>query len=545
VLKKFFDRYLAVYADGNFLLKQKSRIVLLLSGAGIVIQAFMVIVNLIEGRIELGYNLPLLFGTFLMLLIIAALRKGFYHFAAHGFLLIVLASVWLTIFLEPSPDIIHILDTMVLVPAIIAISPLLILREKNSMILYFFLNVAILGYFCYFIQQKRPDVPFDAVEYFVDSAMSFCIAVVAAYFVFDINNKAIDRGEKLLEVQHDQNTNINEILETVDIVAKRLRFSVSEMSRGVNVFSDNSQAQASSIEEITATMEEISSNTDNINDLTLDQNSSLKEATESLQGLLDSVNETETEINSIMSLRNTLNEETENSKKSMSSIVETVSQMTHEFKDIENVVSLIDDISEQINLLSLNAAIEAARAGESGRGFAVVADEISKLADQTAENVKTINTSIKRNLEWLTSSFQGLQSFEKVLENMISFIMQLSTSIDRINALSRNDISINREIKNKTDGVITIAETIKGGMAEQKVALSEILGSLTSVNQATQEFASGSKELASTSTEVDEITSELKIVLNKRQDFTDTRETDLDALETPAEEPDDEAGDIG
>lgn|GEM_PF-443939 len=545
MLKKFFDRYLAVYADGNFLLKQKSRIVLLLSGAGIVIQAFMVIVNLIEGRIELGYNLPLLFGTFLMLLIIAALRKGFYHFAAHGFLLIVLASVWLTIFLEPSPDIIHILDTMVLVPAIIAISPLLILREKNSMILYFFLNVAILGYFCYFIQQKRPDVPFDAVEYFVDSAMSFCIAVVAAYFVFDINNKAIDRGEKLLEVQHDQNTNINEILETVDIVAKRLRFSVSEMSRGVNVFSDNSQAQASSIEEITATMEEISSNTDNINDLTLDQNSSLKEATESLQGLLDSVNETETEINSIMSLRNTLNEETENSKKSMSSIVETVSQMTHEFKDIENVVSLIDDISEQINLLSLNAAIEAARAGESGRGFAVVADEISKLADQTAENVKTINTSIKRNLEWLTSSFQGLQSFEKVLENMISFIMQLSTSIDRINALSRNDISINREIKNKTDGVITIAETIKGGMAEQKVALSEILGSLTSVNQATQEFASGSKELASTSTEVDEITSELKIVLNKRQDFTDTRETDLDALETPAEEPDDEAGDIG
>ena len=544
MLKNFLDRYLAAYADGNFLLKQKSRIVLLLSGVGIFLLGTMVIVNTIEGRTDLDYNLSLFIGIILIVIIVAALKKGFYHFSAHSFLVVVLAAVWLTIFFEPSPDIIQILDTMVLVPAIIALSPLLIFREKNSMFFYFFLNVAVLIYFCYFIQQKRPDVPFDVVEYFVDSVMSFCIAAVAAYFVFDINNKAIDRSEKLLEVQHDQNTNINEILDTVDIVAKRLRFSVSEMSRGVNVFSDNSQAQASSIEEITATMEEISSNTDNINDLTFDQNSSLKEATESLQGLLDSVNETETEINSIMSLRNTLNEETENSKKSMSSIVETVSQMTHEFKDIENVVSLIDDISEQINLLSLNAAIEAARAGESGRGFAVVADEISKLADQTAANVKTINTSIKRNLEWLTSSFQGLQSFEKVLDNMISFIMELSTSIDRINALSRNDISINREIKNKTDGVITIAETIKSGMAEQKVALSEILGSLTSVNQATQEFASGSKELASTSTEVDEITSELKIVLNKRQDFADTRETDLDTLETAAKEPEDEAGDI-
>lgn len=545
MLKNLLDQYLTVYADDKFLLKQKSRIVLLLSVVGLVIQGFMVIVNLIEGRTEMGYNLPLLVGTSLMLLILATLRKGFYHFAAHGFLLIVLSSVWLTIFLEPSPDIIHILDTMVLIPAIIAVSPLLILREKNSMILYFFLNIAILGYFCYFIQQKMPDYPFDWVEYFIDSALSFLIAVVAAYFVFDINNKAIDRSEKLIEVQHDQNANINEILDTVDIVAKRLSYSVSEMSRGVHVFSDNSQVQASSIEEITATMEEISSNTENINDLTRDQNTSLKEATESLQGLLDSVSETETEINSIMDLRNTLNEETENSKKSMSSIVDTVSQMTHEFKDIENVVSLIDDISEQINLLSLNAAIEAARAGESGRGFAVVADEISKLADQTAANVKTINTSIKRNLEWLTSSFQGLQSFEKVLENMISFIMQLSTSIDRINALSRNDISINREIKNKTDGVITIAETIKAGMGEQKVALSEILGSLTSVNQATQEFASGSKELASTSAEVDEITSELKIVIKKRQDFVDTSETDQDALDNPAQEQENKAGDIG
>lgn len=370
-------------------------------------------------------------------------------------------------------------------------------------------------------------MPLDVVEYFVDSAISFLIAVVAAYFVFDINNRAIERSEDLIDVQHKQNVNINEILDTVDIVAKRLSYSVSELSRGVQVFTDNSQSQASSIEEITATMEEISSNTDNINDLTLDQNSSLKEATMSLQGLLDSVNETETEINSIMSLRNTLNEETENSRKSMTSIVSTVSQMTHEFKDIENVVSLIDDISEQINLLSLNAAIEAARAGESGRGFAVVADEISKLADQTAENVKTINTSIKKNLDWLTSSVQGLQSFEKVLENMISFISELSTSIDRINSLTREDISINREIKGKTDNVITIAETIKSGMSEQKMAISEILGSLTSVNQATQEFAAGSKELASTSSEVDEITGELKVVLNRRQDFSDSDNKEL------------------
>ncbi len=526
MLGQFLDRFLVAYQKSNFLLRQKSRILLFLCFFGIFIQALVIVVNITGGRIGIIHNGPLLAGLFYLAINILILRKGFYHFAAHSFLLMMLASIWVVIFLEPTSDMIQILDSVVLVAAVMAIAPLLILRQKYSMFFYFILNSAILFLFCLFIQDKRPDAAFDMVEYYVDNMVAFLIITVAAYFVFDINNKAMAKNSALLEDQHNRNKKTNEIIDTVDIVAKRLSYSVSELGRGVGLFSDNSQAQASSIEEITATMEEISSNTDNINDLTDDQNNSLNGVTESLRGLLDSVSETEKEINSIMSLRNTLNEETENSRQSMSSILKTVSQMTHEFKDIENVVSLIDDISEQINLLSLNAAIEAARAGESGRGFAVVADEISKLADQTAENVKTINTSIKKNLEWLMSSFQGLQSFEKVLENMISFIMELSTSIDTINSLAKKDMSINRDIKDKTDGVITIAETIRNAMAEQKGAISEILTSLTAVNQATQEFAAGSKELASTSSEVDEITNELKEVLKKREEFTEDIESE-------------------
>ncbi len=188
--------------------------------------------------------------------------------------------------------------------------------------------------------------------------------------------------------------------------------------------------------------------------------------------------------NEAVSQQKNLLQESIASSKQMGDSMNTFSKETEE---IEKMAQLVADISNETNLLALNASIEAARAGEYGKGFAVVATEIRKLADgsQTAtkqifELVSKLNRGQKRVIDSIEESMAGIHRQETAMD-------QTMTSFSHID----------EQVKDIDEYIQYLAERMANAQ-EQSQRFSQVIENISSV---TEESAAGSEEISASTTE--------------------------------------------
>lgn len=177
-------------------------------------------------------------------------------------------------------------------------------------------------------------------------------------------------------------------------------------------------------------------------------------------------------------------DEADRSREEMHTMVTAMEKISESSAKIGNIISEIESIASQTNLLSLNASIEAARAGEAGRGFSVVAEEIRQLAEQSAKAAVDTRELIESSMKEIAEGSRAVERASGSIDNVVSGIKQIAESSKNLSVM-----------------VITQAETMR--QAEQGISqISEVVQN----NSATAEESSAtSQQLSAQAATLDEL----------------------------------------
>ncbi|MFD0944686.1 methyl-accepting chemotaxis protein [Savagea faecisuis] len=304
---------------------------------------------------------------------------------------------------------------------------------------------------------------------------------------------------------------INGVAETVSTQSEELTQSANEVKAGTA--------------QIAMTMEDIATGTES----QANNASSMSSAMESFVVKVMDANENGTYIqqssNSVLEMTNQGSELMASSTKQMAVIdqivhdaVVKVEGLDKHTQQISELVSVIQDIAGQTNLLALNAAIEAARAGEQGKGFAVVADEVRKLAEQSSASVLNITDIVDRIQSESSLVRDSLQDGYKEVEEGTSQIeitgetfgkisLAVTEMVNRIRIISDNltDIAANsQEMSASIEEIAAITEQSAAGVEETSASSEQ-------ASSAMEEVANSSKDLATLAEELNGLVQQFKL----------------------------------
>ncbi len=231
----------------------------------------------------------------------------------------------------------------------------------------------------------------------------------------------------LIEQMTDMLTNIHQ-------VAAQVSMGSDNLSEAAQVLAEGSTDQAASVEEMQATITTIS----------------------------DGIQSTASQLKEAYLNAKKYSELAETSSSDMAALMESMSRISVSTQQIAHIISDIEDIASQTNLLSLNASIEAARAGEAGKGFAVVADQIRTLAEQSAKSAVDSRSLLENVLHEVADGNTITQHTSESLKDVVDGVENIaSTSKDLSDISADQSVAMNQA----TEGINRISEIVQSNAA--------------------------------------------------------------------------------
>lgn len=261
-------------------------------------------------------------------------------------------------------------------------------------------------------------------------------------FTVDVESEADVFGKALATMRQQLNEVLLQVVESVEQVSA----GAGEVSEASQNLSQGATEQASSLEEITSSMVELSSqsrqnatNAGEANNLSRNARQSARDGDEQMQKL-----------------------------------VEHMKTIDSSSEEIKKIITVIDDIAFQINLLALNANVEAARAGQHGRGFAVVAEEVRNLAVRSADSVKETSEKIEQSIATIQAGNEVADATAAQFQNIVEGVSKVADLMEEISAASQEQSSGLEQINAAVEQIDQVTQT-NTSSAEQTASAAEEL----------------------------------------------------------------------
>lgn len=340
--------------------------------------------------------------------------------------------------------------------------------------------------------------------------------------------KLLEQGQLNVRSEYEGSNEIGQLSHSFNAMASNMSHLISTISAVNNNISDSAKnltdisiTTANSSREVIQTLESVA-------DGSVEQVTSISKSAEITKNLISQVGETESYFESVVIATNNTVEVTSEAESTVVGLSETtkdamamskqiqvdVKDLVSRFMQINDIVGIIEGISKQTDLLSLNASIEAARAGEAGKGFGVVSNEIRLLAEQSGDAAKKIS-------EMIGMMQQATKDTEKVIDDSLEIYERqeqaVSLTATKFEEITKNMSAILTEIDNAS----TVLEGLDGIQKKANEAMGNSVDISESAAAAVEELlASGEEQLASSDTLVEMSESLRKCIREMDEELT-------------------------
>lgn len=487
VFNKISGSILTPYRESSFFIQKRANALLVftLCLTGIMVVLFLGFLLLTPQILaQVGIPTAVIFLSGIITLVI--LKRGSYYAAAHFFAIFACTMLVAAFMIKLVRDVHTGYTTYVYFMLAAIIHAVLFCKRSVVLVISLVYLAADAVYFVIARTMLEGKFIQMASTGFIDSSVSITMALLVGLAIIKINNETIRKTEEESLHSKQNYDRAQRLVDSLGEASRELAVSSEQLAKTASSFSENTQSQAASAEQITATVEEVSAGVESVTSGTRDQYRLMSDLSEKINLLTNAIRQMSETIARSLSVTGDIAKLVGQGEESLSAMSSSMEKIILSSSQVKGIVDIINDISDRINLLALNASIEAARAGEAGRGFAVVADEVSKLADQTSSSIKEISSHIMASSDEIVKGKNNMDTTVSVMSRIIEGSSAISAMIEDLAVKMEQQQKVNTQVNTNAKAVIARSDEIRAAMESQQNAIIEISKSIGNVNDITQ-----------------------------------------------------------